>query len=1021
MTKKNKVIPFLGISILLVLSILSSTADVFAQYSHGTAGKFEPTKENPTEYGVIIPDPNIYATASIYGSNQGEFHIMNWDNSLSSDEKVNVTGNDISLAYPWYFENYILDSTTNNGYIDPFNDINWANVSALGVENETVSAYFVNTVWNSYSMSGSGSLDISLNSSIPIEVNINIASSGPKMLKFNWNLDDPTVFPITATRLISPNNKTVARKYEQAYYSSVNPSNRIFSYMLFIADRPGTYRLLVNSQYGQEFAELNLEFMNFDITNIPKDGVVNGGDGADFPNVIEIWEDKWDMEWFKIDGKQGEHFVLDYGLIYGNEGSYSVYFWTPTEDGYAVSTDKLTGSYDLYFPTDETFFISLKDDVSMSPEKVSFSLKEVPLVQHEIGGNTTITKVSRNQRKAINFSVPEDSFVVLNYTSWGKGNPKIVFDGTANDLIYRDSASMKGYGIIPPLREVVVDEKTYYYYYLPAGEYRALVKNVDITNDGVLQLSSRVIEYLNGTIPINSLSYPNKYASSFTQVTFNSTEKHDSLKGAQWLTLNITETGQYRLNTTIKAAQNPGCASTRSPQHLYVYNATNDTYYRFNYPNLTYFLDVDDYIYIGMDCKYTGLLVNLSNTGAGQFSVQMWAEDNGGWQNLPNTDGTNDLSKNGTIEFDVGDQRFTDWWQRGRDISSDIEQIDNETESDLYWLRLNCNNDYDAFPNITKITILNTTISGNLNITILKQSGYVYGDYWEIDESNSRLLDFADIQTARDESPLYQRYTKYDSQGRFIITDDHSEPYIIGFEEGIYKVLIIPTDWCYSGQIVANFGVENYWPYKEYHYYNISQISPEPSFYAYEIDTFTNVSYGNSGSLTGYPWSKSFNYTENMMPVSSISKDGYMLLRCFGEAYKWTQLVTYTENVSNYNIYLIQDLPWQSNQPDSEVAQLVLNEDNSSLYEFGVFKDEFYLLFEYNNLMANETITFKLSLSQYNTTKIFSTSYATSAGIEGSNILFTGLIIGGIAAVVIGVVVVIIKKRGGRVFSKTPG
>jgi hypothetical protein len=125
----------------------------------------------------------------------------------------------------------------------------------------------------------------------------------------------------------------------------------------------------------------------------------------------------------------------------------------------------------------------------------------------------------------------------------------------------------------------------------------------------------------------------------------------------------------------------------------------------------------------------------------------------------------------------------------------------------------------------------------------------------------------------------------------------------------------------------------------------------------------------------------------------------------------------------------MQDIPWRQNHPDwDEVTTLVPFSENNSVYEFGVFEDEWFLLFEYDNVQENETLTFHLALSQYNTTNVVmgsstttSTSPGTATGTGAGNLLIGGIVIGGVAAVVIGVVYVIMRKRGGRVFSKTPG
>ena len=1033
---KTKIIPFLGISVLLLLSMLCSTADVLGQHASTAAAKFEPTKEKPTEYGVIVPPPNMMATTSIYGSNQGYFQLLEWDSSEVADEVVNITGKDISLAYPWYFDT-TLDSTTENGMIDPYSDINWVNVSALEVENETISPYYLKNVWNSYSMTDGGSLEVPLNSSIPLEINISIASTGPKILKldrksatsFMWDFDliapsgnkmDLDKHPIKRKGITDDNVHDLLEYSEDV----------LFSYVPFVAHETGTFRLLVKASSIINMAYLNIEFANLDISELSSDDSLFVGN-EEPTSIQDQWEDEIDVKWVRINGKQGETILIDtireYGVL------PFTHIWRPHKSGYNRSILN-TGTEGIYFPVDGQAYLSFIDRMNGENYRATIGSRSVPIVQHKVGGNVTLAKVSRYQMKAINFSVKEDSFVILNYTSWGNGEASISSEGTPNGLLYKNSKAMEGYATISPLKTVTVNDMDFLYYYLPEGEYQTFVQNQNIGSEGLIQLTSRYIEYKNGTVPINDLSYPNKYASSFETVTFNPNEANYTLKDAQWLTLNITEPGQYRFNTTLIAAQNPGCSLETSPEFLYVYNATDDDYYGFDYPNLTYFLNDDDYIYIGMRCKYTGLLVNLSTTGVGSFQFQFY-RPGFGWVNDPSAydDGTNDLQQNGTIEFDTTDPTFKDLWDKGRDPTVDIESLDNETESQLYWVRLDPTSTYSALPNITKITILNSTIEGDIDIAILKDSEYDYDDTWEISESDNDDLDIDGIQTTRDETNWEDNYLGYDSEASFFLTGGLGRGYTIGLEEGLYKVLIIPNGWCYPGNIVANFAVENYWPYGEYAHYNIPKISPEdPLLYAYEIDRFDTLNYGNDQFLTPYTWVRHINYTENLWNVTdgvNTNDKGYLIVKCFGDAYQWTQLVVYSEFVNNSKLYLMQDLPWISNDDSNdEIVELADNVENNSVYEFGVFEDEWYLLFEYDNVENNETLTFRLSLRQYNTTSVLmgsaaSSSSPTSAPASGGagNLLIGGLIIGGAAAVVIGVVYVIMRKKGGRVFSKTPG
>jgi hypothetical protein len=102
----------------------------------------------------------------------------------------------------------------------------------------------------------------------------------------------------------------------------------------------------------------------------------------------------------------------------------------------------------------------------------------------------------------------------------------------------------------------------FYYYYFPAGEYEAIILNDDSLFDGVLQISSNFVEWANDTIPINSLTYPEVDGSQYITLEFGPDEYYSSLKEAQWIGINVTEPGQYRLNTTIWTTDNSGASAT---------------------------------------------------------------------------------------------------------------------------------------------------------------------------------------------------------------------------------------------------------------------------------------------------------------------------------------------------------------------------------------------------------------------------------------------------------------------------
>ena len=111
----------------------------------------------PEAYGVIIPSPNTLGAVTIDGSNQGKFTVTDWLGSTVAEQIVNFPGEDISLYYPTPLSNYWAGSMGNVGEIDPWNAVQWLNVSAYNAEAETVLPFTINTVLDYYAMEEGGS------------------------------------------------------------------------------------------------------------------------------------------------------------------------------------------------------------------------------------------------------------------------------------------------------------------------------------------------------------------------------------------------------------------------------------------------------------------------------------------------------------------------------------------------------------------------------------------------------------------------------------------------------------------------------------------------------------------------------------------------------------------------------------------------------------------------------------------------------------------------------------------------
>ena len=578
---KKKLTPLIAIVLFILLGAFNISSGI-AIHMQGDGATFNLDKADPVGYGVYFPEPNMYTTMSISGSNQGEFTIMEWDGwdaNPDNQETVYYPGNDVSYAYPWYFEDLLLDSTTDNDYIDPWS-VRWLNVSAYNAENDTLSPYTLNTVFNYYVMAEESELIVPLNHSMPMQVDIMIDNTGPKILKFDWLTDNPAGVTFTY-ELISPSGKIVATDYQTAQ-SMMGPTN-IFNYIAFVANTIGTYRLLVYATYNKP-AYLNLEFLQTHVSTLPLEKLTFKGNGDENPTIYEMYDLEWQSNWFKINGKKGDLFRLDLGIDYTSLVPM-IDAWLPCENGYILDSTIATGVYDLYFPNSGAAYISFNDASYGQWYRYSLFLSEIEVSDYNIGDNITSIRVSRDQRKAIDFTIEQDSFVRFNYTKWGDGDAKISCLGTDNVFIFKDAKKLDCYELLYPIETKTVDTMDFYYFYFPVGEYKAIIKNTHMEYDGVLQISSNFVDWANDTIQVNSLTYPEVDGSQYITLEFGPDDYYSSLKEAQWIGINITEPGQYRLNTTIWTTDNSGASATGSPSQLYTYNDTGvGSYHSFGYP-----------------------------------------------------------------------------------------------------------------------------------------------------------------------------------------------------------------------------------------------------------------------------------------------------------------------------------------------------------------------------------------------------------------------------------------------------
>ncbi len=1011
--KKRKLVPLLAFLLLGLINIFNLSSGI-AMQMQGEGATFVPDDDNPTQYGVFIPDPNMYNGLSVDALNQGEFTIMDWTGGEESKATIDVPGNDLSWVYPWYFDDYMMDSTTDNDHVDPWTDINWLNVTTFNPNNITLSNYTVNSVFKYYIMNETKEFSVPLSQTLPMRIDIKISKTGPKILILDWLLNKVDENPLKDLAIISPLNKTLdlgSSPYKTQY---TNPllslmgagDNVIFYNIPFIAHEKGTYKLLISASYDESPGFLNLKFADFQVTDLAVDKLIISGDGDEYPNLQEDTEDEWDAKWFRIKGNKGDMYSLNIGYNYG------LYLpptniYSPSRWGYKADHNVGSGTHEIYFTRSGYVYVSLIDNMtSISEYQASLYLREIPKFDINIGDHINL-KVLNDEKVALNFTIEDGSFVRFNYTQYGAGDASISSFNVMNGFIFEDAKKLDGYEILKPLEIKPVDDMFFYYYYFPKGDYEAIIKNADIRYNSIFQIDSKFVGVYNDTIPINSLDHLNPNPTEFLSYALNQDDYYDELYDATYVYINITEPGQYLLNTTIDSSGI--VAAPRTPSYVVYYNTSKDMDYDKTLEasaqdNLNFSLYSEDFdvLFLGYSHKWKNMEFNFSQIGVNPSSdLHFWVQQTGiGFQPIfPLTDATNEFKSNGTIIFDVNSAEYQNWEKSEINfVSPDIP------ETELYWLYIYSFNSYDTIPIIDTIELSNFTLDLNVNLAIISESGYKYGDFWEPPIGTEPAFIFINESILTEDTNLFKT----------------EKPFINFFENGLYKLLVIPHGWVDDLPVTVNFAIENYWSYRAESRYDIRGITATPDLYKYQINNYAATGYAHDDG-TLYEYGLIATYSRHTRTPARLGNNSYYALECLAEPYKWTQLVVSSVNVSDYNLYLVQNLPWISNSgPNNEIIKLGSSTVDTT-YEFGVFSSKFYLIFE----VANDTgpsVTFRLDLNQYDTSELLArviiASYSSSSG---SNIIYTLIITISLVAVAAGVVVTLgILKKKGRIFSKTP-
>ena len=261
---KKRIIPFLVILTLVLLGTFNLSS-LYAIEWEGDGATFDPDDDYPTQYGAFIPQPNMFTTMSIDASNQGNFTMMDWLGGVIDSEVIDYKGEDISHLYPWDFDNYIKATPTSNDYIDPW-DIDWMNVTAYNPHNVNLSSYTLNSIFDYHVMIEGNTLNVPVHSGCPMQVDVIIDRTGPKILKFDWLTDIIALYPINLLALVSPSGKLINLDVGFVQYAGIlhawSDTDSLFWYMTFVAQETGTYRLLVEASYSEPMS-LTLEAFIF--------------------------------------------------------------------------------------------------------------------------------------------------------------------------------------------------------------------------------------------------------------------------------------------------------------------------------------------------------------------------------------------------------------------------------------------------------------------------------------------------------------------------------------------------------------------------------------------------------------------------------------------------------------------------------------------------------------------------------------------------------------------------------------
>jgi hypothetical protein len=1007
---KKKTIIILAISLFLVFNVLAISNVYGATFQEQAV--FDLDKEDPLGpegYGAIVPSPNTIGAVFVDGTNQGKFTVTDWTGTLPfGEEIVNYPGEDISLYYPTDLDNYWTGAMSLTDDIDPWTEVHWLNVSAYNAEADTLSPFTVSSAFDYYAMEEGAVFTKPFNYEKPMQIDLIVKSTGPKVLKLDWLTVNPALV-MYMHFLVAPSGKHVDYYEAPAIFQGITT---LYNYLVFTANEIGSYRLLIVAQHTNP-ASLNLEFLDIDIFSLPISTAQFGANFDDFGTLDISKTAMWQSNWFKISGTKGEVFRLDIYEDFSTGFTPTISIWSPSQNGYFYQNVG-TGSHDIYLAKTGYAYISLTDINFGDWYRYSVLVTKASNEIYTLGDKTTFN-INMDEAKTVEFTISTDSIVRFNYTTLPNpaGLPTLNSLGNADAFIYRDSAEFQGYDINSAIFTKTVDSTEFYWHYMPRGTYKAVIRNTNPLANGLFQISSQVYECSGQTIPVNNLKYPRTSPSNFDTIEFQPDDTFSSLKNPVGVDIEIPEIGQFRLNTTMWASENAANLSLATPSHVYSYIDGN--FIKYNY-TFEAFNSTSDYLYIAYTGRWTGMDISLSKPGVGgSLRAESYTSGMFGWDLMDlQPDGTNDLNNSGIMEFRETEDDFRTW-VRGTGGMNIDDSID---ENDYYWLRIDPTSAYTTYPIINSLQLTNITITGDINFVLIGESGYEFDDYWG-PSGIAQPSSFERFRVSLDEEPDDFGDMSYDTEESYIIDTPGGVAWTNGFEAGTYRLIIIPEDWDYNGSVTINFAVENHFRNAYNATYDIETLTATPNLHIRDITNYTFAGYSNiTGLIYDYGMIAEYNHTESYNPHTGYS---YFALNCIGDPYQWTQLIATVKGLSGgyYNLQILQDLPWiDTNGPNSEATNIDTFVFTNTSYEFGVFSDHFTLLFEVVAPLGNN-ISFYISLSQYDTITLTTSDVKASYTPPLSDTLILALAIG-IPAAVGAVVVIFVLKRKGKILTKRP-